>query len=144
MLLFEREPEKEPQLFKAEVRPDQMRSPVARISRLDQGFQDVECRRLDTVAEQELLRFREALDRLHQPVEKLEVGFNGRAGSAGIVGHAANYDGRQCAGARFRTLSPVSTADGRRGARSKKIASASGGMGKYGCPMRPLSQEVKR
>jgi hypothetical protein len=43
--------------------------------------------RLDAVAEQELLRARELLDRRHQPYQELEVSLDGRARPAGDVGH---------------------------------------------------------
>jgi hypothetical protein len=81
------EPEEEAQLLYPQICARKLGLAVARVRRLDQAFEHIERRRLDAVAEQELLGARELLDRGHQPHQKLEVGFDRRPCFARVVGH---------------------------------------------------------
>ena len=96
-----------------------MGAPVAGVGRLDQRFQHVERGALDTVTEQKLLGFRETLDRLHQPVDELEVGLHGGTCAASVVGHS-------CSLTRVRRLGACSVIN-RAGYSPKKNRRASGG-----------------
>lgn len=71
------------QLFETQVGTREMTSTLPREGRLDQCLQHIDRARLSTVAERELLRAREFLDRLHQPKKELPVRFEGGAGTAG-------------------------------------------------------------
>ena len=79
------EPEKEAELFQAEIGAGKMAPPLARIGRLDQRFQHVERRFLDAVAEQEFLGAREIFDRGNQPEQELEMRLDGGAVLARLV-----------------------------------------------------------
>ena len=80
-----------PQFFDAEVGAGEGLAPAFGIGRLDQPLQYVQCRRLDPVAEQELLTAWKPLDGRDQPQEKTQVRLQCRTRVAGAV--AAAYTG---------------------------------------------------
>ena len=77
-----------PQLFDAEVGAGKGLAPAFGIGRLDQPLQYVQCRRLDPVAEQELLTARKPLHGRDQPQEKTQVRLQRRTGVARTVAAA--------------------------------------------------------
>jgi len=88
MALLVGETHKKAQLFEPQIGAGEMGAAVAGLGGLDQRFENVECGRLDAVAEQELLCFRKTPNSLDQPVDELIVGFQCWSGAAGVIGHA--------------------------------------------------------
>ena len=102
-----RKAEQEPELLDAQVGSGEGIPPASAVGRLDQPFQNVQGRSLDSVAEQKLLTAGETLHGRYQPDEKTKVRFQRRAGFARVVGADAGWLGRFIG----QGLSPVSSTE---------------------------------
>ena len=74
-----------PELLDAQVGTGKSIPPAFGVGRLDQPLQNVQCRRLDAVAQQKLLTAWETLHGRDQPGEKTKVRLQRRAGFARAV-----------------------------------------------------------
>ena len=79
------EVQKEAELLDAEVGAGEWWLPATSVGRLDEGFQNVEGGALDTVAEEEALGAREAVEGGDKPQDEAVVEFDGGAGFAGAI-----------------------------------------------------------
>ena len=74
-----------PELLDAQVGTGKSIPPTPGVGRLNQPLQDIQCRRLDPVAQQKLLTAWETLHGRDQPGEKTKVRLQRRAGFARAV-----------------------------------------------------------